>query len=141
MTKRGRWALAALYAEWVGTFRGIGAIVRGVFSGKGIGEILSDVGDAYKGAFDEANSAMITFGEDVTKQLSSNKLEDLRKQAAEIKADRTPKVARHAQRLADQAKATEAQIRNLYSLADEIGRAHVCTPDTNAHLGCRRRLD
>src|SRR3546814_5361034 len=83
MTKMGRWALAALYAEWVGTFRGIGAIVRGVFSGKGIGEILSDVGDAYKGAFDEANSAMITFGEDVTKQLSSNKLEDLRKQAAE----------------------------------------------------------
>src|SRR3546814_14408147 len=128
MTKRGRWALAALYAEWVGTFRGIGAIVRGVFSGKGIGEILSDVGDAYKGAFDEANSAMITFGEDVTKQLSSNKLEDLRKQAAEIKADRTPKVDRHAQRLADQAEATEAQIRNLYGLADayqisEIGRA------------------
>src|SRR3546814_7219830 len=61
---------------------------------------------------------MITFGEDVTKQLSSNKLEDLRKQAAEIKADRTPKVDRHAQRLADQAKATEAQIRNLYGLAD-----------------------
>src|SRR3546814_12278542 len=61
---------------------------------------------------------MITFGEDVTKQLSSNKLEDLRKQAAEIKADRTPKVDRHAQRLADQAKATEAQIRTLYGLAD-----------------------
>src|SRR3546814_3215384 len=28
MTKMGRWALAALYAEWVGTFRGIGAIER-----------------------------------------------------------------------------------------------------------------
>src|SRR3546814_17242903 len=94
MTKMGRWALAALYAEWVGTFRGIGAIVRGVFSGKGIGEILSDVGDAYKGAFDEANSAMITFGEDVAKQLSSNKLEDLRKKDAEIKADRTPQEER-----------------------------------------------
>src|SRR3546814_18211717 len=67
MTKMGRWALAALYAEWVGTFRGIGAIVRGVFSGNGIGEILSDVGDAYKGAFDDANSAMIQFGEEVTK--------------------------------------------------------------------------
>src|SRR3546814_16078590 len=107
MTKMGRWALAALYAEWVGTFRGIGAIVRGVFSGKGIGEILSDVGDAYKGAFDEANSAMITFGEDVTKQLSSNKLEELPKQAAEIKADRKTKVERHGQSTPHQTKTTQ----------------------------------
>src|SRR3546814_18866143 len=66
MTKMGRWALAALYAEWVGTFRGIVAIVRGVFSGKGIGAILSDVGAAYKGAFAEPHSAMFTFCEDVT---------------------------------------------------------------------------
>src|SRR3546814_9434542 len=43
MTKMGRWALAALYAEWVGTFRGIGAIVRGVFSGKRSEEHTSEL--------------------------------------------------------------------------------------------------
>src|SRR3546814_17713522 len=112
MTKMGRWALAALYAEWVGTFRGIGAIVRGVFSGKGLGEILSDVGDAYKGAFDETNSAMIPFGEDVPKKLSSNKLEDLRKQAAEITADQTPKGERHTQRHPTQPTTTKTQTHN-----------------------------
>ncbi len=117
LTVWGRRSLAALYAQFVGTFRAIGAIVSGVFSGKGIGEIMADVGNSYKGAFDEADAALIRFGKDVTKQAASNKLADLQKQAAKIKADRTPKTDSHAQTLEREAKAVEAQIRNLYALA------------------------
>ncbi|PTQ12964.1 hypothetical protein CLG96_02135 [Sphingomonas oleivorans] len=118
MTTIGRKALAALYSEFVGTFRVIGVIVRDVFAGKGIREILSDVGDTYRGAFNEADAAMTRFGEDVTKQIRSNKLDELRKQAKEIKADRTPNADNHAKQLAREAAATEAQIRNLYALAE-----------------------
>src|SRR3546814_4137441 len=32
-------------------------------------------------------------------------------------------------------------VRNGYGLAEKIGRAHVCTPVTNAHLVCRLRLE
>lgn len=124
MTTAGRNSLAALYASFVGTFRGIGAIVQGVFAGKGVGEILADVGDAYTGTFKEANAAMTKFGEDVNKQIGSNKLADLRKQAAALKADRAPdkaKVDRHAAQLEREARATEAQINNLFALADAYG--------------------
>jgi hypothetical protein len=117
MTKAGRVALAALYSEFVGTFKAIGVIVKGVFAGKGMGEIMTDVGNSYKDAFDDANKSMIKFGQDVTKQIGSNKLADLRKQAAEIKADRNPKKDGHADQLARDAAAVEAQIRNLYALA------------------------
>ena len=122
MTQIGRQYLAALYSQFTGTFRAIGAIVDGVFSGKGIGDIMTDVGDAYKGAFREADRALIQFGKDVTAQVESNKLADLRRQAAEIRGDgSTPtrtRTDRTAERLARDAAATEAQIRNLYALAD-----------------------
>lgn len=121
MTTYGRLALAGLYSRFVGTFRAIGAIVRGVLDGKGISEILGDVGNAYGDAFKEADGAMKRFGADVTKQIASNKLADLKKQAAEIKLDRTPKTDRHAQQLAREAEAIEAQIRNLNALADAYG--------------------
>lgn len=121
MTVMGRKYLAALYSQFTGTFRAIGAIVNGVFSGKSIGDIMSDVGDAYKGAFNDADQALIRFGERVTAQVKSNKLADLQKQAAAIKADRSPsrsRTDRSAERAAREAAATEAQIRNLYKLAD-----------------------
>ncbi|THG40444.1 hypothetical protein [Sphingomonas olei] len=121
MTKAGRVTLAGLYSMFVGTFRGIAAIVKGVFDGKGIGEILADVGDAYTGAFDEANGAMVRFGEDVTKQIASNKLADMKKQADALKEDRTPKKDRHGEQLEREGRAIEAQIRNLYGLADAYG--------------------
>lgn len=125
LTKAGRMTLAALYSQFVGTFRAIGAIVQGVFSGKGIGEILSDVGNSYKNAFNEADQAMIKFGGDVKARIASNKLADLQKQAAAIKADRTPKTSSKGETLADrlarEAAAIEAQIRNLHALADAYG--------------------
>lgn len=118
MTNTGRNALAALYANWVGTFRAMGSIVRDVFAGKDISEIVSNATGQWTKAYDEANASMKRFGQDVTAQISSNKLAELRKQADEIKADRTPKTDRHAEALQREAEATEAQIRNLYSLAD-----------------------
>ncbi|EJL34126.1 hypothetical protein [Novosphingobium sp. AP12] len=120
MTNTGRNALASLYANYVGTFRAIGSIVRDVFSGKGLGEIVSNAKGQWDQAYNEANAGLKRFGQDVTKQIASNKLADLRKQAAVIKADRTPKKNSddHAASLAREAAATEAQIRNLYSLAD-----------------------
>jgi len=117
MTTVGRQALASLYSQFVGTFRAIGIIVRDVFAGKAIGDILADVGHGYTAAFKEADAAMVRFGAAVTKQVRSNKLAELQKQAAAIKADRTPKTDHHAEQLEREAKATEAQIRNLYDLA------------------------
>lgn len=121
MTTWGKRALAAIYAQWVGTFRAIGAIVQGVFAGKGIGAILADVKGAYTDTFKEADSALSRFGADVTKKIASNKLADLQKQAAEIKKDRTPKTDRHAQQLERENEAIEAQVRNLYKLATAYG--------------------
>ncbi|WP_260597809.1 phage tail length tape measure family protein [Sphingomonas endolithica] len=121
MTKLGRLTLAGIYAEFVGTFRAVGAIVKAGFAGKGIDGMLAAAGGAYKGAFDEANGAMKRFGADVSKQIGSNKLKELQKQAKEIKLDRPDtkdKPDRHAEMLARNAEAVEAQIKNLYALAE-----------------------
>ncbi len=121
MTVAGRQYLAALYSQFSGTFRAIGVIVKGVFSGKSIGEILKDVKGAYTGAFDDADKSLQRFGDRVRKRIADNKLVDLKKQADAIKTDRTPekpKVDRQAETLALEERAIEAQIRNLYGLAD-----------------------
>ncbi|MCW2395893.1 MULTISPECIES: phage tail length tape measure family protein [unclassified Sphingobium] len=107
MTTAGRVALAGIYSSFVGTFRAISAIVQGVFSGKSIDEIMTDVGNSYTGAFEQANNAMLKFGRDVQAQISSNKLADLRKQAAEIKEDRTPKT----KKISDEQRAYEAAVK------------------------------
>lgn len=121
LTERARNGLAGIYTMWVGTFRGLAAIVEGVFSGKPIAEIVTDARDAYMGAFNEADDALKRFGADVEQRIRDNKLSDLRRQAAEIKADRTSGADRHAASLAREAQAAEAQIRNLYALADAYG--------------------
>ncbi|WP_263973932.1 phage tail length tape measure family protein [Sphingomonas aliaeris] len=121
MTKLGRLTLAGIYAEFVGTFRAVSAVVQAGFSGKGIDGMLAAAGDAYTGAFNEANGALKRFGTDVEKQIGSNKLKDLRKQANEIKLDRPEKTDKHAEQLLREAEAVEAQIRNLYELADAYG--------------------
>lgn len=121
ITTAGRQYLATIYASWVGTFKAIGVIVQDVFAGKGISEIMSDVAGSYKGAFNDADQAMVKFGENVNKQIKQNKQAELEKQAAEIKADRTPKKDTHGDQLRRNAEATEAQIRNLYKLADAYG--------------------
>ena len=121
ITTLGRKTLAGLYAAFLGTFKAIAVIVEDVFAGKGVKEIIADTGKAYTDMFKEADSKLLKFGRDVTAQVKANKLKDLNKQAAEIKADRTPKTDAHAAQLAREAEATEAQIKNLYRLADAYG--------------------
>lgn len=124
MTTVGRNAMAGLYSNVVGTFNAIGAAVNAVRAGKDTMGVLADVGKAYKSAFDDANKALTQFGKDVTKQASSNKLAELQKQAAAIKADRTPKkpkVDHRAENLAREMEATNALIDGLYKLADAYG--------------------
>ncbi len=118
MTTVGRNAMANLYANTVGTFQAMVAAAKALGDGKGISGALSAAGTAYKQSLDDANAALTKFGKDVNKQVASNKLAELTKQANELKADRTPKTDRHADALAREAEATEAQIKNLYALAD-----------------------
>lgn len=117
MAHAGHIALAGLYASFLGTFRSIAAIVQDVFSGKGLKTILADAGGAFSSSYKEAYDKLGKFGSDVTDKARENKLKALQKQAAEIKADRTPKVDHHAEQLARENEAIEAQIRNLYALA------------------------
>lgn len=120
MTEIGRKALAAIYSSFVGTFRAIAEVAQGL--GKmDMRQIRATISGSYTTSFNEADKALTRFGQNVTKQLAANKLADLRKQAAEIRADRTPRSNTRAESLAREAQATEAQIRNLYALADAYG--------------------
>lgn len=118
MTTIGRKYLAALYSSFVGTFTAISTIVKGVFAGKGIAEIMKDIADNYKGAFKEADAWMVKFGGRVNKRIAANKLADLTEQAEAIKKERDAKSNTQADSLMREAQAIEAQIRNLYNLAD-----------------------
>lgn len=121
MTTNGRKYLALLYSEFVGTFRAIGVIVEGVFSGKSIADILRDIKKEYVGAYKEANDGMTKIGKQINARIASDKLASLQKQRDEIIKDRTPKSNTRAENLAREAEAVEAQIRNLYKLADAYG--------------------
>ena len=122
LTRVGRDTLAGLYAGFVGTFDAIAIITQGLRDGKGINAIAGDVGKNVSKRFEEARGALNRFGDDVTKQIGSNKLADLTKQANAIKLDRgAGKTDRHAEQLARESEAIEAQIRNLYKLADAYG--------------------
>lgn len=118
MTVKARQALAGIFAAWTGTFKGLAAATEALFAGKSPSEIAGAAWGAYTDAFEEADSALKQFGADVEQQIRDNKLADLRSQAAAIKADRSSGADRHAEKLAREARATEAQIRNLYALAD-----------------------
>jgi hypothetical protein len=124
MTVKGHQYLALLYSQFSGTFRAISVIVKDVFAGKGFSDIMSDVKDAYTGAYKDADNALIEFGKKVRDRAAANKLADLQKQRDEIVKDRTPKKPKedhHAEQLAREAQAIEAQIKNLYNLADAYG--------------------
>lgn len=121
MTTVSRKALAGLYAGFLGTFKAIGAIVTGVFSGKSLKEIGKDAVAAYTDIYKEADAKLGKFGQAVTDQVRKDKLADLQRQATEIKKDRTPKTDRHAEQLGRENEAIEAQIKNLYRLAAAYG--------------------
>lgn len=117
LTKTGADAMAGLYAGVAGTFDAIG-IVASRISKRQLSGTLDAIDKQMTARFDQARGALNRFGADVTKQIGANKLADLTKQAAALKADRTPKSDKHAQSLERENEAIEAQIRNLYAVAD-----------------------
>ncbi len=121
LTKVGADAMAGLYAGIVGTFEMISIAAQAISERKSFSQFVDDVDKSMAARFDQARGALNRFGEDVTKTIASNKLAELKKQADEIKKDRTPKTDRHAQQLERESRAIEAQIRNLYALADAYG--------------------
>ncbi|HEX7856087.1 MAG TPA: phage tail length tape measure family protein [Sphingobium sp.] len=110
-------AMAATYAAIVGTLTSADAAAKAIAEGKSLKGVGDAIAKAYTDPFDKANTALSKLGGQITAQIKANKLADLQKQAAEIKLDRTPKKDRHAEQLAREAAAMEAQIKNTYALA------------------------
>ncbi|WP_419827656.1 hypothetical protein [Sphingomonas sp.] len=78
----------------------------------------------WKKSFDQAKGAIQSVVTDVAANTLAHAEARYKKKADEIIADRTPKkpkVDHHAEELAREAAATEAQIKNLYALADAYG--------------------
>lgn len=121
MTDIGRKAMAGLYANTVGTFQAMVQAVKALGSGKGFTGALAAAGKAYRDAYEGANKELTKFGKEVSKQLRDNKLKDWQKQAAALKAERTPKSDRAGESLARELEATEALIKGLYRSADAYG--------------------
>ena len=120
MTRIGADALAGIYAGFAGTFDSIVIIAAKLKTGNFTGT-AGDIGKAFASRFKEGRAELTRFSADVTTAIGKNKLADLRKQAAEMNAGDKPKTDRHADQLAREATAVEAQIRNLYKLADAYG--------------------
>lgn len=121
MTDIGRKAMAGLYANTVGTFQAMVEAAKALGSGKGISGAIAAASQTYMNAYETANKELSRFGRDVQKQVAQNKLQDLRAQAAAIKADRTPKKDTRSENLARETAATEALIAGLYELARAYG--------------------
>ncbi|RST30164.1 hypothetical protein HMF7854_04475 [Sphingomonas ginkgonis] len=85
-----------------------------------LGNVGKDIGAQFKGTFADIDRGF----DKISARATQNARERLKNKAAEIIADRTPKKPpkpkedHHAEQLAREAEATEAQIRNLYALAD-----------------------
>ncbi len=83
------------------------------------------VGDAWSKAFSDSrkewNDGLKKFSDDWTKNSQQAARDRLDAKAKDIIADRTPKTNSRADQLAREAAATEAQIRNLYALAEAYG--------------------
>lgn len=80
------------------------------------------MGEAFGQAYSKAAGDFVTGTNHFVAKVGENATEAARKRlktkADEILADRAPKTDRHAESLAREAEAIEAQIRNLYKLAD-----------------------
>nr|WP_086491273.1 hypothetical protein [Novosphingobium panipatense] len=121
MTDVGRSAMANIYANTVGTFKAVWAAVVAVKDGKGLGGAWDAAAGAYTGAQKEANQYLKDLAKSVRDRAAANKQADLEKQAAALKAERTPKVDRSGESLARELEATEALIDGLYRSADAYG--------------------
>lgn len=121
LTSYGRTALAALYASVAGTKSYLGEVEKG--GPLGLAKMLIGQGDpqlldkTYGEAFRKADTYLGNLGKRVRQTAINNARERL---AESIGFNNSPKPTtdRHAEQLAREAEAIEAQIRNLYKLAD-----------------------
>jgi hypothetical protein len=103
-------------AQITGQAKGVGAKVGAVIRD----ETRAAIGRDYLGDFADS------VGGSIRKQAEKNARDRLREQAEgkgylDDEKDKTPKGDKHAERLARENEAIEAQIRNLYALADAYG--------------------
>lgn len=115
-------------AEIYGLVSSIGGLLDRATSGEldlgsGGADIFSAEYKRMQEEYRQGTQAALRFFDDVGDKAVSNKLADLRKQADAIRKDRVSKVDRHAESLAREAAAIEAQIRNLYGLADAYNKS------------------
>jgi len=124
LTSYARQALAGIYAGVAGTKAYLGEIEKGGIVG--IGKMLIGQGDpkllekTYGAAYDVADKYLTKLGTRVKKSAIDNARERIAKSIG-FNDTPAPKVDRHAEQLARDAEATEAQIRNLYLLATAYG--------------------
>lgn len=124
LTSYGRKALAAMYAGVAGTKAYLGELEKGGLLG--IGKMMIGQGDpkliekTYGAAYDAADKYLGKLGARVKTAAIQNARERLAKSIG-YNNEPKPKTDKHAEQLAREAAATEAQIRNLYALADAYG--------------------
>jgi hypothetical protein len=118
MTDVARKAMANIYANTVGTFKAVWAAVVALRDGKGLGGAWGAATEAYTSARNDADQYLKDTGRAIRERALRNEREDLARQAAAIKADRTPKRDRRGESLAREIEATEALIDGLYRSAE-----------------------
>lgn len=121
LTSYGRQSLAAMYAGLAGTRDYLGTIEKGGLIG--LGKMMIGQGDpkllekTYGAAYAKADKYLSDLG----KRIRTESIDNARHRLADKIGYNTPAVDRHAAALAREAEAVEAQIRNLYALADAYG--------------------
>ncbi|TCP71820.1 hypothetical protein [Sphingomonas sp. PP-CE-1G-424] len=124
LTSYMRQTLAGIYAGVAGTKAYLGEIEKGGVLG--IGKMLIGQGDpklldkTYGAAYDAADKYLTKLGTRVKSAAIDNARERIAKSIGYNDIPK-PKTDKHAEALARDAEATEAQIRNLYKLADAYG--------------------
>jgi hypothetical protein len=124
LTSYMRQTLAGIYAGVAGTKAYLGEIEKG--GAVGLGKMLIGQGDpkllekTYGAAYDAADKYLTKLGKRVKVAAIDNARERIAKSIGYNDIPK-PKTDKHAEQLARDAEAVEAQIRNLYALADAYG--------------------
>ncbi len=124
LTSYMRQAMAGIYAGVAGTKAYLGEVEKGGVLG--IGKMLIGQGDpkliekTYGAAYDAADKYLTKLGTRVKAAAITNARERIAKSIGYNDIPK-PKTDKHAEQLARDAAATEAQIRNLYKLAEAYG--------------------
>lgn len=112
MTYYAKEIIANLYADFAAGVYAINNMIQDIRAGKKVDDPFT----AWKTGWTEAKKDAVDYMKDVGGQATKNAKTRLDAQAAALKANRTPKTDKHAEQLAREAAAIEAQIRNLYGL-------------------------